>query len=256
MKNNILEVEELNVSYEKIAVLWDISFSLEKGQCVGVIGPNGAGKTTLIKGILQLVKATSGSTLFFGKPLKKVRRRVSYVPQRDSIDWDFPITVFDAVLMGRYGHLGKLKWARKADKIATREMLEFLNLDKFADRQISQLSGGQKQRLFIARALLQDADLYFLDEPFAGIDLATEKLIIDLLKSLQKKGKTLFVIHHDLNTVENYFDKVMMLNTSMIAFGDVKKVFTTQNLNRTFGQKGVLFDEVTRLSHDKVSGLV
>lgn len=253
-KQTVLKVHQLTVNYDKISVLWDISFSVLNGELVGIIGPNGAGKSTLLTSILGITKPLSGKILFFDAPFEKVKKRIAYVPQRRSIDWDFPITVFDAVLMGRYSHLNWIKWYGKRDREKATETLKILGLDHLANRQISQLSGGQQQRLFVARALMQEADFYILDEPFAGVDMGTEKLIIDILKKLKGEGKTLLIVHHDLNSVESYFDSLLILNTSLVAYGSVKDVFTKENLIQAFGQKGTLFVEALKLSHEKSKG--
>ncbi|MCB1110866.1 MAG: metal ABC transporter ATP-binding protein, partial [Chlamydiia bacterium] len=220
------------------------------------IGPNGAGKSTFLKAVLGIVKPLSGSVRFFGKPFKEVSGQIAYVPQKRSIDWDFPITVFDVVLMGRYGKLRGLKWYTKADKLAARRMLERLEMGDLAERQISALSGGQQQRLFIARALLQEGEILLLDEPFAGVDQATEEVIMKLLKTLRDEGKTILVVHHDLSTAPNYFDQVLLLNTSLVAYGDTKEVLTPENLTRAYGQRGELFEEATRLSGEQKAGLL
>lgn len=251
----VLKVEQLTVNYDKTPVLWDISFTVPKGKLVGIIGPNGAGKSTLLKTMLGMITPLSGKVEFFGRSFKKVRRRVAYMPQRTSVDWDFPITVLDVVLMGRYGRLGWFKWPRAADKEAAKKALEMVGMLPFADRQISQLSGGQQQRIFIARALLQDADIYLMDEPFAGVDVATEKAIIALLDKLKTEGKTLFVVHHDLSTVERYFDWTILLNISLIASGPVSEVFHAENISRTYGRSNVLLDEAAKLSKNKTSGI-
>lgn len=253
--SNILTFQDISVNYEKSSVLWEISFAIPKGKLVGIVGPNGAGKSTLLKAALGLVKPISGKVEFFGKPLSAVRQRVAYIPQRGDIDWDFPITVFDVALMGRYGKLGLIKWVSKQDRVETTKVLEKLNLMHLAKRQISQLSGGQQQRLFIARALLQQAEIYLLDEPFAGVDLVTEKMIVELLQNLVKEGKTILMVHHDLNTVEKYFDTVALLNTSLIAYGDVGTVYTKESLGRTYGNRSAVFEEVSKLSQDKASGI-
>lgn len=247
------QAHQLTVNYEKTPVLWDISCEIPQGHLVGIIGPNGAGKSTLIKASLDLVTPISGKIEFFGLPLKDVRKRIAYVPQRESVDWDFPITVRDLVLMGRYGRLGLFKWPRKADWAAADRYLEMVGMTPYANRQISQLSGGQQQRVFIARALLQEADIYFMDEPFAGIDLATEKVIMGILTKLKSEGKTVFVVHHDLNTLQNYFDWAILLNMRLIACGPVKEVFNTQNLIATYGKSFSLFDEALKLSQSKTS---
>lgn len=249
-----LEAHQLNVNYDKTPVLWDISFKVPQAHLVGIVGPNGAGKSTLIQAALGLIKPISGKIEFFGSPLKDVRKRIAYVPQRQSVDWDFPITVKELVLMGRFGQLGVFKWPRKADWAAAERYLEMVGMMPYADRQISQLSGGQQQRVFIARALLQEADVYLMDEPFAGIDLATEKLIINILRQLKTEGKTVFVVHHDLNTVENYFDWAILLNMRLVASGPVKEVFNTENLHATYGKSFSLFDEALKLSQNKTTG--
>ena len=222
----LFQVSQLTVNYDKTPVLWDISLAIPAGTMVGIIGPNGAGKSTLIKAALGIVKPLSGKVEFFGQPLKKVRQRIAYVPQRESVDWDFPVTVKDLVLMGRYGKLGLFRRPLEADRIAAEHYLKLVGMEEYADRQISQLSGGQQQRAFLARALLQEADIYFMDEPFAGVDSATEAVIVKLLQQLRGEGKTIFVVHHDLNTVESYFDWVILLNMRLIAYGETTRYFT------------------------------
>lgn len=254
-KDPALKISQLSVNYDKTPVLWDISLSIPQGKLVGILGPNGAGKSTLIKSVLGLVKPLSGKVEFFGLPLKEVQKRVAYVPQKESVDWDFPITAGELVLMGRYGQLGLLKRPGLKDKKAAEYYLERVGMLSFANRQISQLSGGQQQRVFIARALLQEADIYFMDEPFAGIDLATEGVIMELLKELSASQKTVFVVHHDLNTVESYFDWVIMLNMRLVGSGEISKVFNRDILNKTFGKNSVLFDEAFKLSVAKTTGL-
>lgn len=253
--NKALEIEELTVNYDKTAVLWDINLTIPQGQCVGIIGPNGAGKSTLLKAAMGLLRTLSGRVLFFGKPLAQTRERISYIPQRSSVDWDFPITAFDLVLMGCYGKLGLFKWVSKKDKLAARHALSLVGMEGFADRQIGELSGGQQQRLFIARALMQQADIYLMDEPFAGVDMATEKALLLLFETLKKQGKTLIVVHHDLSTVESYFDWVVMLNTCLIAAGPVKDVYNKNTLLRTYGHSSNLLDEAAKKSQEKAKGL-
>lgn len=255
MKNLAISVHQLSVNYDKTPVLWDIHCEIPEGKLVGIIGPNGAGKSTLLKALLGMVKPLSGKIEFFGLPLKKAEQRVAYVPQRTSVDWDFPITAFEVVLMGRYRKLGLFKWANAADKEAARHALEMVGMLPFADRQISQLSGGQQQRIFIARALLQDADIYLMDEPFAGVDMATEKAIVVLLDKLKQQGKTILVVHHDLMSVESYFDWVVMLNTCLIASGPVSEVFHPENIMRTYGRSSALLDEAVKLTKEKTSGI-
>lgn len=251
----VLEVNQLMVNYDKTPVLWDISLKIPPGVVVGIIGPNGAGKSTLIKAVLGLIKPLSGKVEFFGKPLKHVRQRVAYVPQRESVDWDFPVTARDLVLMGRYGRLGLFNRPREADWAAADYYLDQVGMSEYAHRQISQLSGGQQQRVFLARALLQEADVYFMDEPFTGVDLATETVIVQLLHQLKEKGKTVFVVHHDLNTVESYYDHAILLNMRLIAYGPIDEVFTPHNLNATYGKSYALFNEALKLSQNKQTGL-
>lgn len=253
--NAALHINQLSVNYDKTPVLWDISCSIPAGKLVGIIGPNGSGKTTFIKSILGLVPSISGKVEFFGKSLKNMRKHIAYVPQRESVDWDFPITVRDLVLMGRYGQLGLFKRPSKADWAAADHCLDLVGMTAYASRQISQLSGGQQQRVFIARALLQEADIYFMDEPFAGIDMGSEGVIMELLRQLKNNGKTVFVVHHDLNTVESYFDWVIMLNMRLIAYGKVQEVFNADTLNDTYGKSYAIFDEALKLSNKKHSGL-
>lgn len=253
--NIILQANHLSVNYGKVPVLWDVSLQIPNGHVVGIIGPNGAGKTTFIKAALGLLKPLSGKVEFFGKPLKKVQQKVAYVPQRESVDWDFPITAFDLVMMGRYGRLGLFKRPREADRAAVREYLRMVGMEEYADRQISQLSGGQQQRVFLARALIQEADLYFMDEPFIGIDLASRSVIMSLLHELKEKGKTIFVVHHELDNIETYFDWLIMLNIRLIAYGPVEKTFTQENLNAAYGKSYSLFNNALRLSQKKSVGL-
>lgn len=255
MTDKALKVYQLSVNYDTTPVLWDITFEIPSGQLVAIVGPNGAGKSTLIKTALDLVHPISGKVEFFGKSLKEMRRRIAYVPQRESVDWDFPITVHDLVIMGRYGRLGFLRWPRRADHCAADHYLDLVGMLEFRDRQISELSGGQQQRAFIARALIQEADIYFMDEPLTGIDHVSEGLIMALLQRLKKKGKTVFIVHHDLSSVHSYFDWVLLLNTSLVAYGDVASTFTSENLHRTYGKSYTLLEEALRLSNYQHSGL-
>lgn len=255
MQKKSIEIENLTVTYGKTAVLWDVSLTIPKGKLVAIIGPNGAGKSTLLKAMLEMVDMLSGKITFFDQSFKKIRNKIAYVPQRSSVDWDFPITAFELVLMGRYGKLGYVKWPKAADKEAAKKALGMVGMLSFADRQISQLSGGQQQRLFIARALLQEAELYLMDEPFAGVDIATEKAIVILMDKLKEQGKTLLVVHHDLSTVNTYFDWAILLNTCLIANGPVNEVFCSDMIMRTFGRSNVLLDEATLLTQNKATGI-
>jgi manganese/zinc/iron transport system ATP- binding protein len=238
-----VDIEALHVHLGKKVALWDLTFQIPTGVLVGVIGPNGAGKSTLFKTALGLIAPVSGKIELLGEPLSCQRKKVAYVPQRESIDWDFPITVLEVVLMGRYGKLKLFGSLKKADYQAAYHALELLGILDLADVQISELSGGQQQRLFVARALLQDADLLFLDEPFAGIDAATEKVIIELLKEQKEKGKTILIVHHDLATIQSYFDWAVLLNTRLISCGPVQTAATDELIAKAFGKKEPLFDE-------------
>jgi manganese/zinc/iron transport system ATP- binding protein len=230
-----LEVSDLTVAYRNRPVLWDLDLDVPPGVLMAIIGPNGAGKTTLIKAVLGLIKPTAGRVLVFGKPIAQQSRLVGYVPQRTSVDWDFPTTVLDVVTMGSYRSLGWVRRPGKAQLDLAVESLEKVGMLEFADRQISQLSGGQQQRVFLARALVQQAEVYFMDEPFQGVDAATEKAIVVLLKEMRASGKTLVVVHHDLQTVSEYFDWVTMLNVRSICSGPVGEVFTEDNLRQAYG---------------------
>ena len=234
-KESAIIVRDLTVAYRDKPVLWDIDLTVPKGILMAIVGPNGAGKTTLIKSILGLLKIAAGQVLIFDRLYKQQRHRVAYVPQRGTVDWEFPTSVLDVVLMGLYGKLGWFKRPGKREKVLAREALKQVGIEDLQNRQIKQLSGGQQQRVFLARALVQDADLYFMDEPFQGVDATTERAIIDLLRSLREKGKTVLVVHHDLQTVREYFDHVMLLNVRKIASGPIKEVFTLDNLRKTYG---------------------
>ncbi|HHX62366.1 MAG TPA: metal ABC transporter ATP-binding protein [Epulopiscium sp.] len=234
----IIKVEDMTVAYSDKPVLWDIDLEIPRSVLMAIVGPNGSGKTTLIKAMLDLVKPISGSVLFKGESYKEHRKHIGYVPQSESVDWDFPADVLDVVLMGRYGELGWFKRPGKVDKELALEALEKVGMKDFANRQISQLSGGQQQRVFLARALVQDADIYFMDEPFKGVDAKTEVAIVELLKELKNRGKTLIVVHHDLQTVKEYFDWVVLLNRQIIEVGPVEEVFTDENLNKTYRSTG------------------
>lgn len=225
MKENSLSVNHLSVSYFGNNVLKDISFTCTLGKLVGIIGPNGAGKSTMMKAILGLIPKDYGEVLIDGMPIDTVRKSIAYVPQRSNIDWDFPITVKDTVLLGTYPKLGLIKRPNKNDKKWAMDCLMKVGMEEYAHKQISELSGGQQQRVFLARALAQHAELFFLDEPFVGIDVASEKVIIHILKDLRDKGKTVFVVHHDLSKVEHYFDELILINKQLISAGPVQQVF-------------------------------
>lgn len=230
-----LHVEDLTVSYHGKPVLWDIDVNLPPGVMAAIVGPNGAGKSTLLKAVLDLVKPVAGHVTLHGRPYREQRRRVAYVPQRSTVDWDFPTTALDVATMGLYGQLGWLRRPGRAERERARAALAEVRMADLADRQISQLSGGQQQRVFLARALVQEADIYFLDEPMAGVDATTERTVVDLLQKLRDAGKTLVVVHHDLQTVQDYFNWIVILNVRLIAQGPVNEVYTLDNLHRAYG---------------------
>ena len=243
MTEKAIEVTDLTIAYKDKPVLWDVDMDVPAGILMAIIGPNGAGKTTMIKSILGLIKPAAGQILVYGKTYEEQRHLVGYVPQRGSVDWDFPTSVLDVVMMGRYGALGWLKRPGTSERAAALDALDKVGMKSFAERQISQLSGGQQQRVFLARALVQDAQLYFMDEPFQGVDATTERAIVTLLQELRSAGKTVVVVHHDLQTVPEYFDWVTMLNVRRIASGPVRDVFTEQNLRQTYGGKVAFLSE-------------
>jgi manganese/zinc/iron transport system ATP- binding protein len=230
-----IEVEDLTLAYEEKPVLWDIDLHVPEGILMAIVGPNGAGKTTLIKSILGLLTPAAGTVRIYGRPYHEQRHLVAYVPQRGSVDWDFPTSVLDVVMMGRYGSLGWLRRPGHTERTYALEALNKVDMSHLAHRQISQLSGGQQQRTFLARALVQDAQVYFMDEPFQGVDAITERAIVDLLKELRAQGKTVVAVHHDLQTVPEYFDWVTLINVHRIASGPVAEVFTDDNLRLAYG---------------------
>jgi manganese/zinc/iron transport system ATP- binding protein len=239
-----LEVHDLTVAYHHKPVLYGVDLRIPPGKLIGIIGPNGAGKSTLIKAIMGLIPTDSGWVRLFGESNKKNLRRVGYVPQRESVDWDFPVNVMDVVLMGRYGKLGLFKRPKKQDRDIACACLEKVKMMPYADRQIANLSGGQQQRVFLARALAQESDLYLMDEPFAGVDAATESSIISLLHELRKQGKTILVVHHDLPTARNYFNMLVLLNMRLVDFGPTEEVFTYDKLQKTYGGRLTILSEV------------
>jgi len=230
-----IEVHDLTVAYRESPVLWDIDLTVPRGVLMGVVGPNGAGKTTLVKSVLGLIRPVSGAVLVGGEPYTPKAQAVAYVPQRGTVDWDFPTTALDVVTMGTYGKLGWFRRPGRAERAAAADALARVGLADFAARQISQLSGGQQQRVFLARALVQDAPVFLMDEPFQGVDAVTEKAIIEILRELRGRGRTVLVVHHDLQTVPEYFDWVTLLNVRVVASGPVAEVFTPENLRRAYG---------------------
>src|SRR3546814_351291 len=245
----ILEVHDLMVTYGRKPVLWGVDFTLPKGCIAGIVGPNGAGKSTMLNTIMGLISPSSGYVKLFNRPLDDVLSRISYVPQRESVDWDFPVSVLDVVLMGRYGKVGLLRNTGAHDRAIASECLDKVGMSAFAKRQISQLSGGQQQRVFLARALAQEADVYFMDEPFAGVDAATEQAIIELLREMASKGKTIVVVHHDLQSARSYFDWIVLLNMHLIAAGPTDQAFTEKTVQQAYGGRLHLLDrKSTRLN--------
>lgn len=243
-ENAALSIHDMTVAYHRKPVLWDIDLDIPEGKLVGIIGPNGAGKSTLIKATLDLIPRVSGEVRIYGKPYRIQRRRVAYVPQRESVDWDFPVSALDVVAMGLYGKLGWFKRVGAKERSMAREALGRVGMADYADRQISQLSGGQQQRVFLARALVQDADIYFMDEPFAGVDAATERAIVTLLSALRSEGKTVLVVHHDLQTIAEYFDHLLMINMRVVAVGPTEEVFHEENLRKTYGGRLTMLAKV------------
>jgi manganese/zinc/iron transport system ATP- binding protein len=241
-----IEIHDMTIAYHKKPVLWDVDLLVPEGKLVGIVGPNGAGKSTMIKAMMNLIPKASGWVKIYGRPYTEMRKTIGYVPQRESVDWDFPINALEVVLMGRYGHVGWIRRPKKADRELAMSALDKVGMSEFATRQISQLSGGQQQRVFLARALAQDAKIYLMDEPFAGVDAATERAIIDILVELRAKGKTILVVHHDLQTVSQYFDWLIMLNMRVVAAGPTEQVFTDGNLQKTYGGRLTLLSEAAQ----------
>lgn len=238
-----LSIHDMTVAYHRKPVLWDVDYDAPEGHLIGIVGPNGAGKSTLLKAILDLVPKASGRVMVYGRPYRQQRRLVAYVPQRESVDWDFPVSALDVVVMGRYGLIGWLRPVTRRHREAALHALERVEMADFARRQISQLSGGQQQRVFLARALAQEARVYLMDEPFASVDAATEKAIVQVLHDLRAAGRTVVVVHHDLQTVPEYFDSILLLNTRIVAHGPTAQTFTPENLRKTYGGRLTLLEE-------------
>ena len=240
-----IEVHDLTVAYRTQPVLWDVDLALPEGKLIAIVGPNGAGKSTLLKAILGLVPHVTGWVQVFGEPYERRRSWVGYVPQRESVDWDFPTSALDVVTMGLYGRIGWLRRPSKHHRETALASLEKVGMRDLAHRQISQLSGGQQQRVFLARALAQDARLYLMDEPFAGVDATTERAILTLLKELRASGRTVVAVHHDLQTVAEYFDHVVLLNMRLVAAGPIATTFNADTLQRTYGGKLTVLTQAT-----------
>lgn len=237
---NPITVKNISVSYDGNQVVKDVSFSFEAGKLIGVLGPNGAGKSTLMKAMLGLIHKDSGDVKIGTKSIDEMRKNIAYVPQRSNIDWNFPIVVLDTVLIGTYPKLGLIRRPRKADKEWAMECLKKVGMEDFAKRQIGELSGGQQQRVFLARALAQKADYFFLDEPFVGIDVSSEEVIINILQELKNDGKIVFVVHHDLSKVKSYFDELILINKELIGAGPVNDVFQSGNMTKAYNREFML----------------
>lgn len=235
MNRAIVEIEDFSIAYLEKPVVFDVDLNFVENSVTAIIGPNGAGKSTLIKGILGLIKPLSGEVKVFGGKIENSLKRIAYIPQTETVNWDFPVTVKDVVLMGRYVHTGLFKRPSESDKRKALEAIEEMGIMEFCDRQISELSGGQKQRVFFARAICQDADLYFMDEPLKGLDVKTERVIMSKFKEFKDNGKTLIVVHHDLSTIKENFDHIVMINKRIISDGPTKAIFNTKNLELCYG---------------------
>lgn len=238
-----LSIHAMTIAYGRKPVLWDVDYDAPPSALIAIVGPNGAGKSTLIKACLGLLPRASGVVEFWGQPYRHVRKRIAYMPQRESVDWDFPVSALDVVAMGRYAHIGWCRPVSRAHKAVAMASLDRVGLSDVAHRQIGRLSGGQQQRVFLARSLAQEADLYFMDEPFAGVDAATERAIIDLLRDLRAQGKTVICVHHDLATASIYFDHALLLNMRVVAAGPVREAMTQENLARTYGGRLTLLTQ-------------
>lgn len=250
---NLLEVEDLTVSYGKNLVLGEACLQIKTGgKIIGILGPNGAGKSTFLKAILHLCPKRSGRVLFWGKPLSYFQEKVAYVPQKEEIDWEFPITAYEVVLMGRYGQLKFWQKPRLSDKEAALDALRKMGLKGYENHQISELSGGQQQKLFLARAMVQKAEIYFLDEPFQGVDATSEIAMIQMFKEWKEQGKTLFIVHHDLSCLKQYFDELILIHKRIVAYGPTEEIITSENLQRTFGKNPWIFEEASRLQVDSI----
>ena len=247
----IIEAHNLTVLYGRKPAIWNVDFKLPEGQVIGIMGPNGSGKSTLLKSIMGVVTPTTGYTKVYDQELNQVRHKVSYVPQRQEIDWDFPASVWDIVSMGRFHVRGLFKRLTSEDNDIIQESLEKVNMLGFAKRQISKLSGGQQQRVFLARAIAQQGELFLMDEPFAGVDIATEEMIVDLLKEMKDQGKTLVIVHHDLHTAQSYFDNLVLMNTRLVACGKTSDVFTDQILTDTYGGKLTTISKISQELENK-----
>ncbi|MBK9107027.1 MAG: metal ABC transporter ATP-binding protein [Saprospiraceae bacterium] len=241
-----LEISGLSVAYDEKRVLSNIYLKIEAGHIYGLIGPNGAGKSTLFKAILMQVPISAGHIRFLNKDVAECMTSIAYVPQKDDVDWQFPATVYDIVAMGRFSHKKLFSRFNKRDHEIIQQAIEMLDIQKLSNRQIGELSGGQQQRVFLARALCQQANMILMDEPFVGVDVKTEQRIIEILKQLAAEGKTILVVHHDLDSVQAYFDRVILINHKLMAYGDTDKVFTKENISATYASQSSLFQYMKR----------
>ncbi|MBG9447589.1 MULTISPECIES: metal ABC transporter ATP-binding protein [Bacillaceae] len=244
MNDPAISIQDLHVSYFGNEAVTGVSLSVNTGNLVGIIGPNGAGKSTFLKAMLNLIPKDKGAVTVLGKPITEVRKSIAYVPQRNDIDWDFPITVLDAVLIGTYPHLKLFRRPKKKDKEWAMECLQRVGMQEFSKRQIGELSGGQQQRVFLARALAQKADLFFLDEPFVGVDVSSEETIVNILKELCRQGKTVIVVHHDLSKANDYFNQLILLNKELISFGTVEEVFKPDVIAKAYQGQFAFMNEI------------
>jgi manganese/zinc/iron transport system ATP- binding protein len=245
--NDIITVKNLTVTYNRKPAIKGINLKIGSGKIIGIIGPNGAGKSTLIKGILGFLPIDTGEVKIFGEPVKDVMKRVSYIPQKEQFDWDFPINVYDVVIMGRYPYLSLFGRPGAKDNEIAIKSLEKLEMIKYKDTQIRNLSGGQQQRIFLARALAQQSDIYFMDEPFVGVDAKTEAAIFKLIRELKNEGKTILIVHHDLSRIKDYFDELILINQTLVAAGPTETVFTKENIEKTYGGRLTILEKASQL---------
>jgi len=244
---DVIKIKNLTISYQKKPAVKGINLDIEKGNIIGIVGPNGAGKSTLLKGILGLLPSDTGEIKIFGKDVKDSLKRVAYIPQKEQFDWDFPINVSEVVMMGRYPYISMFGYATSKDREIVSKVLEKVEMSKYSKTQIRNLSGGQQQRIFLARALAQESDIYFLDEPFVGVDAKTEVAIFKLIKELKESGKTILIVHHDLSKVTDYFDKVILVNQTLIAYGNTSEVFTEELIHKTYGGRLTILQKTEQL---------
>ncbi|KAA0208240.1 MAG: metal ABC transporter ATP-binding protein [Ignavibacteriaceae bacterium] len=242
-----ISAKNLTVSYNRKPAIKGINLNIKSGRVIGIVGPNGAGKSTLMKAMLGLLPVDTGEVKFFDKPIDSCRKKISYIPQREQFDWDFPINVTELVMMGRYAHIARFGFPNNNDKQIVNRALEKVGMYDYRKRQIRFLSGGQQQRIFLARSLAQESEIYFMDEPFVGVDAKTEMAIFELLKELREAGKTILVVHHDLAKVKDYFDNLILINQTLIAYGETNDIFTRENIERAYGGKLTILQKTEEL---------